>query len=779
VSALPADRSRQIELACFAALACVAALRWVALVAEPPSGRMALAVLLATAAGAALVAIGGLRVSRGVRWLLGGTVATCALAIGLVLVGLPARLLLPGNWGELGSNVDASLNGVADVRVPYAGADDWTRLVIVLFAPLVVGFAAVAAFWPKRRRLAGRIAALTLLAGLYFIAVAWDRPDGQLAGGVVLLVLVCAWLWLPGLERGRRRGAAVAVALALAVALPATALIEPSKSVIDYRHWKLFGADALGFRWEQSYGPLDWPQRGTLLLEVASERSHYWKATNLDRFDGVRWVRSDSGAPEPEFGLLRRVNSETLQQDRGPDWVDRINFRNRRLTGDIAVGAGTVLDLDRIEASPTPDRVWEMHEELDPGDTYTALVYDPKPSPEEMRAAGTAYPLEAQRYTAFYLPGRPAPLVPEFWTLAGARPPLDRLQGTPYERMDGLARRITGGAPTPYDAITRIERYLRGAYGYRQDVPEHDYPLPAFLAEDQAGYCQQFSGTMALMLRMLGIPSRVAAGFSAGTRASNGDGFLVEDTDAHNWVEAFLPGIGWVTFEPTPAAAPADAQLNDETPGALGLSLASGQSTSSDLSDPRDLNAPQPEPQAAGRGAAGDGGGSTALVIIGIVAAALALAPTLLYGGRRARTSRLDSGELAEAEMRELEGALARLGHRLPPGATLLGAERRLAALAGPRAATYAAALRERRYRDPDEPPPGMPERRSLRSALLRARASARGGIGGIRWVLRVLRAIPPGGPANRRKGRRQRSRSAAAPSRTDVGVTSPLSGIS
>src|SRR5829696_3009624 len=95
VSALAGDRSRRIELVIFAALGCVAALRWVALVDHPPSGRVTFAVLLATLAGAGVAAIAGLPTSRTTRRLMAGAVAVCAVLLALVLVGLPARLLLP------------------------------------------------------------------------------------------------------------------------------------------------------------------------------------------------------------------------------------------------------------------------------------------------------------------------------------------------------------------------------------------------------------------------------------------------------------------------------------------------------------------------------------------------------------------------------------------------------------------------------------------------------------------------------------------------------------
>ncbi|MGE5747789.1 MAG: hypothetical protein ACM33U_11065 [Solirubrobacterales bacterium] len=198
MTALAGDRSRQLELACFAALAALTTLQWASLVADPPAARVTVAVLLATGAGAVIAAIARLPGRRQARWALAGAATAVALGLGLVVVGLPARLLLPGHWDELGSNVSRSLDGLADVPVPYAGADAWTRLVILLAAPLVVGLASFAAFWPTRRRAAGRVCALVLLVALYLVAVAWATPGRQLAGGALLLFLVCAWLWLPG-----------------------------------------------------------------------------------------------------------------------------------------------------------------------------------------------------------------------------------------------------------------------------------------------------------------------------------------------------------------------------------------------------------------------------------------------------------------------------------------------------------------------------------------------------------------------------------------------------
>ena len=87
--------------------------------------------------------------------------------------------------------------------------------------------------------------------------------------------------------------------------------------------------------------------------------------------------------------------------------------------------------------------------------------------------------------------------------------------------------------------------------------PEGVPPLEHFLFEGKAGYCQHFSGAMALLLRMGGVPARVATGFSPGGFRRRQGEWVVRDRDAHSWVEAWFDGIGWVTFDPTPSATPA------------------------------------------------------------------------------------------------------------------------------------------------------------------------------------------------------------------------------
>jgi hypothetical protein len=77
-------------------------------------------------------------------------------------------------------------------------------------------------------------------------------------------------------------------------------------------------------------------------------------------------------------------------------------------------------------------------------------------------------------------------------------------------------------------------------------------PLVDFVERTKAGYCQHFAGAMALMLRYLGIPARVAVGFTAGDFDAEARKWTVTDHDAHAWVEVWFEGWGWLPFDPTP-----------------------------------------------------------------------------------------------------------------------------------------------------------------------------------------------------------------------------------
>jgi transglutaminase-like putative cysteine protease len=122
-------------------------------------------------------------------------------------------------------------------------------------------------------------------------------------------------------------------------------------------------------------------------------------------------------------------------------------------------------------------------------------------------------------------------------------------------RIGDLARQVTARARTDRERAEILERHLaEGEFTYTLDVtiPRGRHPMEHFLFESRAGYCEYFSSAMALMLRTLGVPSRVVNGFNPGTFEPYSGTWAIRERNAHSWVEAYLGRReGWVEFDPT------------------------------------------------------------------------------------------------------------------------------------------------------------------------------------------------------------------------------------
>lgn len=737
-------RSLTIRVAVFAALGTFCASHWATLVTDPPRLR-ALAVVLVAAAGGAALALTA-RAARRRTW--AGRVVRPAVAVvtgaaTLVAAGLPVRLLVPSGWTELADGLALGFAGLRTVQFPYAGGDDWVGLTILLAVPVILTIAAALTFWPARR--AGgalRGTGLVLLLALYAVAAAEHEMSGALARGSLLFVLIAAWLFLPRVSRADAVLAGVAVLGAALVSVPPAARLDRAEPWVNYSSWNWFGeVDGVTYDWNHSYGPIQWPRDGDVLLRVQSKRSHYWRAATLGHFDGIRWVATP-GVTGGTAGVELPVPPE-------PRWAEKVRVSVGALTSSqlispgavsSAVGTGPLLrsgdGTARLTAGP-----------LEEGDAYTVNAYAPDPSAQEMRAAPAVIPAVIRRYTAIDLPRRDessgladgsSGIQPEGWTIAlaqpggagGGTPGAEReVLASPYARVYELARRLTASAPTTYDAVKRIEAHLQQNYDYGERPPERAYPLAAFLFEDRRGYCQQFSGAMALMLRMNGIPARVAAGFTPGSYNRETGEYRVRDLDAHSWVEVYFEGLGWVPFDPTPSAAPAESQL-----GGPDIDSAANR----DSGDPNP-DSGTPIPDRAGDAGAGAAGGNGEGGRAWLVAVALVGLGTLAGGGLVLRSRMRTRWRLSadpDAPLYELRRALERLGYDIAPGTTLAELERRLAEEAGPGAARYVRRLNDGRYARVPARTPGRSARRALRRAL-----TARLG-----WMGRVrgYRALPP-----------------------------------
>jgi protein-glutamine gamma-glutamyltransferase len=746
------DLSPIVRVAAAAGIAAFAAGHWSVLVVGAPGNRVAGIAMLAALAGALVAATELVPAPRLARLALRLALVAAALAAGLGIAGVEGRMLLPGGWADLSGGLDQGLAALRDADWPYAGLDPWGRLTLLLGLPAFVVTGAALACWPGTRAGAlARTLGIGLLVAAYAVATTNHAFDGELARGVVLAALLAAWLAPSRLARyDAAAPAAAALAVAALVALPVAAALDGEDSWLQYKRWNWFGtASGATFEWDHQYGPIDWPRDGRTLLEVRPPRGRalYWRVETLDRFDGFGWVHSSRNSRSAPGGELpRRLD---------PRWrVEGIGFTVRELRSELVPVTGTPSAVRgaggvHVARDGTTRRLGRALRE---GDAYEVDAYVPDPSAARMRAAGTSWPDELRQYLAVELP-RPGQTALDGVGRAGdaarsvagpelavpfrgdlADPVVDReLAASPYAGTFRLARRLAAGQATTYDVVKRIERHLRATYGYNERVPSHEYPLEAFLFEDRQGYCQQFSGAMALMLRMNGIPARVAAGFAPGSYDRDRGTFRVRDLDAHSWVEAYFPGIGWVSFDPTASGAPAASRARpDRAASSAGTTDGGGrEGVAAERSEDGSPAAAVPTAED------GDGGPPAGARLVLVLALALAAAAALVLRARGDRRSY--GGRAADRAAAELARALERLGLAAGGSTTLLALERRLGRLAGPPGAAYARRLRDHRYAGGSPEPPGPADRRALRRAL----ASR----GGLRWRLRCLRALPPGGP--------------------------------
>jgi transglutaminase-like putative cysteine protease len=734
---LPVAAARALA---FGPLAAFGAVAWAGMLvpAEPARGLICVAACLA--AVPLLRAVG--RLAGRARF-----AALCALAVAgfagvLLAAGVPARFLLPGQWDALAAGLGQGLTTLPGVSVPYRGVDDWVIWTLEAGGGLLIGAAAFAAFGGQRgeRRLRAMVAG-GLLTTLYAVPVIEHGPGRPLLSGAVFAALAAAFLWLELVDRHHAPAALLVVAAAVAAGVVAGPRLDAGGPWLDYEALAqdLTPASATRFSWDHGYGPLDWPRDGREILRVKAGRSAYWKAVALDRFDGLRWRHRRAPASDTTDAELA---------PRRPAWHEQIRVSVRNVTSRQFIGAGTteaITDSPRNFVTTAPGEFATLRRPLRKGHSYRARVYVPRPTASQLAAAGHDYPRFALSALIMELPpavGGPPPLSilnPDdqpstqilFTPWGGGdaaavlqpggiarRDGADVLSRSRYHRTYALARSLAARSRDPYDFVRRVQRRVRDGALYTERPARSSLPLETFLFDRREGYCQQFSGAMALLLRMGGVPARVASGFAPGSLDRERGEFVVRDIDAHSWVEAYFPRIGWVTFDPTPAVAPPRAQQT----GASG-----GSGDEGDLAGLGDRSA-----EASGRGQAArarGAGGVDRRLLAGGLALLAALAAGAAVLTRRGRPAVLDP----DPRLHELQVALHRARGGAPPATTLAALEQSLAA--APAAGPYLQALRGARFGGGAQRPTG-----EQRAALRRALGTGRGW----RGRLRAWWALPP-----------------------------------
>jgi transglutaminase-like putative cysteine protease len=644
-------------------------------------GPLAIAVAAAWA-----VAVVTRRVGLGVGW--SGAISALGAVLVLTWVFVPDTTLVgvptPASASALIDEMRASFTDFSSLVAPVRVTDGFLIVLAgVMWA--FTYFADTAAF-----RYRGPVQAVIPYASAFIATGVLARDVGRagaalafLAGMGIYAVTQRALVtserrWIRGeAVRGTwavASGAALAVAVALVVGLVAGPWLPgDAEAVVDLRSLGREGGARTVVSPYVGVRNLLGQQSDQIVFRVRSDVPAYWRLTALAQYDTSRdiWVSRGSYQEVDGTELARAprgIPTERVQQaftieGLGGPWLPAAYEPSRmQIDADIS--------FDEVTGS-----VITRSDSVESGTEYAVTSQVSALSPTELGGSRAGDPVD-----------------PEYLDDAGVSASVAR-----------TARRVTQGAPTPYQKMMALQAYFRNGFTYDTDVDyrEDADPVAAFL-DERRGFCQQFASTFALMARSVGLPARVAVGFTQGDAvstetddpdASAGTEFVVRGRHAHTWPEVHFDGIGWVAFEPTTGrgnpqaesytgvapeqAEPPPAQASTTTSPTT-TTVAGDQAPSTTLpSGQLDTVAPETGEPA---GEPGAGWGRWALVAVAVALVAL-LGATVVRRRRRFASLRDDpmGGRIAVAWQRTLED-LATVGIEPRASETPFELARRVAA---------------------------------------------------------------------------------------------------
>jgi transglutaminase-like putative cysteine protease len=400
-------------------------------------------------------------------------------------------------------------------------------------------------------------------------------------------------------------------------------------------------------------------QADTRLFTVTSSRPAYWRLTSLDTFTGQIW--ESSGKYDSASGHLSGTLPDGIANPGKSAGLTQ-TFTISQLAelwlpaAYVPVSLQTEAFRARYQAS-TSTLIVDTNLTNSDSQSYTVRSIEPNFTAAQLRSADRSIP-SALRAHDLAVPGLSASAA-------------------------ALARQITAGAATPYDKALALQDYFRSTGGFVYDdkvsYQNDDHAMDVFLRQKR-GYCQQFAGTFAALARSIGLPTRVAVGFTPGVQDTGvADQYDVRGAQAHAWPEVYLGQYGWVPFEPTPGrGAPNEA-------GYLGVAAQqdTGHGTGPASSTPATVTPSTVTPATAGPASStphheapttsSTGSGSSvdlstwvgllALLALGLAVTYLVVVPLALWlRHRRRRLHARAPGERVRLAWVESEEALALLG---------------------------------------------------------------------------------------------------------------------
>ncbi len=273
-----------------------------------------------------------------------------------------------------------------------------------------------------------------------------------------------------------------------------------------------------------------------------------WRTMTFDHYEGGGWSRSQRDSERNARHSRDRVYdldflyTPGLREHLDREPQHRIQIYLEPLGTNVlpslwpsaSVRLGLDNDVNRLIPGRTPSLTTDAYGDLrhtmraEQGMTYRLEVYEPPSGDVLRRQSGRQLSEEdAQRYLQ----------------LADVDP-----------RITRLAEELTADAESNFEKAEAIGSHFFREFDYTLDLPPvvGDDPLASFLFETQRGHCEYFASSAAVMLRTVGVPTRVVNGFLGGTWNDVGDYLTVRQGDAHAWIELFVPELGWIPYEPTP-----------------------------------------------------------------------------------------------------------------------------------------------------------------------------------------------------------------------------------
>jgi len=255
-----------------------------------------------------------------------------------------------------------------------------------------------------------------------------------------------------------------------------------------------------------------------------------WRGIAFDHFDGRSWIRTNRNQSSiPTQGPYYKLETST----QGTQWLNQ-TFFVEALPTNVVFAARKVLAVSRDVGSLRKD--------------FADSLYTDRHLSRKLRYSVISDPIRPDPALISDLLPIPPQILATYLQLQSNDP-----------RIAELAKRVTAGAPNRFAKAQAVQNYLRSNYGYSlvlRGTPNSKDPIATFLFDIRKGHCEYFASAMTILLRQLGIPSRLVNGFRTGEYNSLGKNWIVRQYDAHSWVEAYFPPYGWVEFDPTPTEFP-------------------------------------------------------------------------------------------------------------------------------------------------------------------------------------------------------------------------------